>query len=482
MTVPQRPASIIGRVSHSPAAPFLAALLFYILTLAPTVLWGDDAEYQRRAYTLEIDAGMRGHPLYLYWAHLFTRLPVGDVAYRVNLCSAFGAAIGVALVWATLRRLGASGRAAWLGAGALAVSHAYWMHAVRAEVYSSYLALFALSLWAGVRWLEERRAGWLALAAGALALSLPVHLLGLTALPALALLFLRCRSPRQALAGAAGFVAGLLPLAGLTLATSSAPQLVVGISGTAMSLLAPARWPRDAAWGLGYLLYQFPLGILLIIPGARRLACSRPWALAFLALAGLGDAAFAFDFQAPDRYVFYLPLYLVLALSIGAGVEALSTRWLAGAWLAAGVVALPVALYLALPMGLNALKLNPLGLRDLPYRNGNLFHLLPAKVGYDGGRQFGQQVLAELPPAALVLADATIRQNLLYFQGVEGLRPDVEVVEIYAGQGRQAPFIEEQIGRRPVFLGAIDAYVDRTEIEARWRIEPYGLIYQVLQR
>ena len=452
----------LSRWAGRPAAASLAALALYAATLAPTVLWGDDAAFQRRAFTLELGAGVTDHPLYLVWAHRFTRLPFGDVAFRVNLCSAVGASAGVGVVYAILRQLGVRRRAAWIGAGALAVSQAYWAHAVRAEVYSAYLALFALFLLAGVRW----------------SLSLSVHLLGLTALAGLILLLARSRDPGDAAVGLGGLAAGLLPL-GVFVWLAGRLELAGQVADTARNLLAPWRWPADAALGLGFLLYQFPLSAALAAPGLGRLRTGRKWAALFLLLVCLGSAAFAFDFQAPDRYVFYLPAYVVIAIWIGVGADwLLSRRWPAAALGAASLLA-PVILYVALPLSLNALRLNPFGLRQLPYRDGNLFHLLPAKAGYVGPRIFGETVLRSLPERAVVLADHTIRQNLLYFQAVEGLRRDVEVVEIYSGRGEQAAYIQEVVGQRPVFLGAVDSYLDREEIERRFAIEPYGLIYRV---
>jgi len=465
---------------------FLTVLIFYLLTLAPTVLWGDDAEFQRRAYTLDLGAGVRGHPLYIVWAHAFTKLPVGDIALRVNLCSAVSAAAGVALVYALLRRR-MGGGAALAGAGALALSQAYWMHAVRAEVYSTYLVLFALSLYAGVRWLDERRPAWLGLCAFVLAVACSVHLLALTALPALVFLLIwsvwQGRSWSSLACGLGGFALGLLPLA-FFLSLAGSTELLGQLTATLQASLSPqpARWGKDALLGAGYLLYQFPLTLPLAVSGVWSLWRSERPLCIYLALAGLGSALFAFDFQVPDRYVFYLPAYLIVALFIGEGAAPILKRRPARGRLLAAAVAAPLALYLLLPLGLNALDLNPLGLRDLPYRNGNLFHLLPAKTAYWGPRTFGETVLRSLPAGALLLADATIRQNLLYLQSVERLRPDVEVVEIYAGQGRQAPFIAAEISRRRVFVGALDRYLDWQEIEAQYRIEPFGLVYEVMSQ
>src|SRR5437867_2640345 len=107
------------------AAVGAGAFVLYLATLAPTVLWGDDAELQRRAFTGEIAPGLRGHPLWVVVAHLFTRLPIGDVAFRANLLCAFFAAIAVGLTFAAAWTLTRSASASAIAAGALGVSHTF---------------------------------------------------------------------------------------------------------------------------------------------------------------------------------------------------------------------------------------------------------------------------------------------------------------------------------------------------------------------
>lgn len=469
------------RWARWPGLPFLTAFAFYLITLAPTLLWGDAAEFQRRAYTLELGAGITDHPLYLVWAHLFTRLSLGDVAWRVNFCSAVGASAGIGIVHHLLRSLNASSRAAWIGAGALTVSQAYWTHGVRAEVYSTYTALFALFLLAGVRWLHTRRAGWLALASVVLSLSLSVHVLALTAVLGLFALYIHARDARQIYSGLAALIVGALPLT-LFLLLANGNNLGWQLWQTIQISPTPTRWPADALFLAGFLLYQFPLAILLSPWGIRRLwRESRPM-LAFLGLTWLGNVFAVFDLQVPDRHVFYLPAFVVTALLIGLGVDGLAVRLKPRALLEAACIALPAIIYTTLPVGLNAARLNPFDFRDLPYRNGNLFHLLPATTGYAGPRLFGEDVLGSLPAHSVVLADHTIRQNLLYLQAVESRRPDVEVVEIYGGKGQQLPYLQRVSGDRPAFVGAIDRYLDRDEILTEFELVPFGLIYRAIPR
>src|SRR4030095_16331863 len=99
---------------------FIAAFVLYLRTLAPSLLYGDSAEFQTIAYTLGI-GHPTGYPIYVLLAKLFTFLPVGEIAYRVNLFSAFCAALTVGVVFFILRKLGAMHTGAVYGSLALAL-------------------------------------------------------------------------------------------------------------------------------------------------------------------------------------------------------------------------------------------------------------------------------------------------------------------------------------------------------------------------
>ena len=70
--------------------PFiLPFFLFYLFSLHPTVSAGDSGELITAAYTLGI-AHPPGYPLWTILGKIFTIIiPFGNIAYRVNLMSAF---------------------------------------------------------------------------------------------------------------------------------------------------------------------------------------------------------------------------------------------------------------------------------------------------------------------------------------------------------------------------------------------------------
>jgi hypothetical protein len=141
----------------------LAVLALYVATLAPTTAMWDASEYITAAYILGIPHPP-GNPLFVLLGRVASLLPVGSVAYRVNLlaavCSAAAAGIWflvaerVLAQWidvAWVRRLGAI-LAAVLGATAFTV----WNQSVVNEkVYTVALAFFAVVSWLTVRWCDD---------------------------------------------------------------------------------------------------------------------------------------------------------------------------------------------------------------------------------------------------------------------------------------------------------------------------------------
>src|ERR1051326_5654380 len=64
-------------------AVFLAALLVYIWTLAPTVTLVDSGELIVAAHGLGV-AHPPGFPLWLILAHLFSLIPIASIVFRIN--------------------------------------------------------------------------------------------------------------------------------------------------------------------------------------------------------------------------------------------------------------------------------------------------------------------------------------------------------------------------------------------------------------
>ena len=188
---------------------FIVSLTLYLTTLAPSVvtLFDDSLEFQLVTFQLGI-AHPTGYPLYTILGKLFTYLPIGNVAYRVNLMSAVFGAGTVALLYLLILQVVApreGGRTSifvplWpthlgavIGAVLFSVGLVFWQQATIAEVYTlnaffvAILLLLAASLPFASPEQQERRILWLAFLYG---LSLTHHRTMLLLLPALVLYLL----------------------------------------------------------------------------------------------------------------------------------------------------------------------------------------------------------------------------------------------------------------------------------------------------
>ena len=83
---------------------FLASLTLYLKTLVPTLYWGDSGEFATTSYFLGIPH-QPGYPLYNLLGKLFTYLPVGNVAFRMNIISALFAALTVMAVYLVVLKI-----------------------------------------------------------------------------------------------------------------------------------------------------------------------------------------------------------------------------------------------------------------------------------------------------------------------------------------------------------------------------------------
>ncbi|MFQ5613047.1 MAG: protein O-mannosyl-transferase family [Anaerolineae bacterium] len=463
--------------------PGAAAGALYLATLAPSLLWGDSAGFQLRAYRGELHSGTLGHPLWVLLAHRFVRwLPGADPAWKANLLSAAAGALAVLFVAVIIYQISGSLSGAVLGAGVLAISHTFWLHAVIAEVYTLHLCFVAAAAW--LIGLEGRASGrWTDLLAWLLlGLSVSVHLLTLPLLPAfLYFTFARRRAGRIAASLVAGML-GLLPFIYWELTAPSKREL-----GNSLAILtaplSPAFWtasPRYLGLGLAYGGYQFLLSAPVGLWGLRVMwRWHRRWAWFWL-LWLLGSLGFAFTHRVPDQFVFYLPAWLAFAVCCGVGYgDLLGRMWAARRWqplLLAALIAwgAPVVAYRlaaeAVPRAGSGLPLRP-----IPYRDAARFFFWPPKGGEAGARQYVDQVFSALPPGSLLVADWTLYAPLVYAQEVEGRRPDVELLGDPFVPGPD--YLLGQPPARALYLADANRYYPLAALEQGFELRQEGVLY-----
>jgi hypothetical protein len=439
---------------------FLACvvLALYLRTLGPTVGQADTFEFQVVAPTLGV-AHPTGYPLYVLSGKLFSLLPFGSVAWRVNLTSAIFGTGAVLVLYQLISRLTRRPLVAVSAALAFAFSRIFWSQAVVAEVYTLhnlFVAGLMLLLLEGVsgNWRvsysrREAVGGSGAQGAGAtkrwtlnplyalsllLGLSFANHLTTALLLPAVALtiLFVRPRlRQREWLIAVVLFLLGLALYAYIYLRW---PMLHQGVW---MSLDEFWRYVtgqqfggalRLDAWRTDPTRYQIvgrllrePFGWPGLILGAIGLVWlvvkSGRVALVTL-LVFLTYVWYALNYYVPDVAVFMLPAHLVLATWIGVGMAALMELVIEGR--DKGVERPGICA--SYSIAISFLWLLPLWLlwTNLP---------LVDQSGERDAYAWGERVLdLPLAPKSAILADSVRIAPLYYLQRIEGRRPDLDVL------------------------------------------------------
>jgi hypothetical protein len=190
---------------------FLFALWVFVSTMEPTASFWDCGEFISCSYKL-MAPHPPGAPLFLLVGRFFSLFAsdTSQVAYMVNLVSAVSSALTVLFLFWSITLLAKKLLPAVdntytsiqtvtimacgvIGATAYTFSDSFWFSAVEAEVYAMSSFFTAVVFWAILKWEshadEEGSDRWLILIAYLVGLSIGVHLLNLTAIPALALVF-----------------------------------------------------------------------------------------------------------------------------------------------------------------------------------------------------------------------------------------------------------------------------------------------------
>lgn len=465
----------------------VGALSIYLRTLAPDILYGDSAEFQTLAYTLGV-AHPTGYSMYMFMARLLGYLPIGTLAWRINLLSAVAAAGTVAGIfllgcYVTKRRL-----AAVFGSFALLISYTFWSQAVIAEVYTVgtlWWVLVMLALW---HWGQRpfARQGWLFTAALLGGLSLGLHLYSVLIAPAALFYFIRVVRERDdwrrlALMGIAGTAVGL----GLFLLSFYAIDLRQSVTGYDYT----AQYPSGTAWGVtaadmqtfwqrlyqsitapqwqaamfpgglgfmasrfGFYLFRllaFEFGLISIIAavvGWRAIRHQNRQIAGFLLLGFLTILFLVINYEPGDKHIFYLPTYITLVVAAIAGFDRLLGRVEQWHWTRQPIGQTAVLLIFVLLIGQHFWPSRLGALADgkasfvtetYPYPVDDLAE----------PRRYAEAIANSLPDDAFVLMEWRTLYAVFYVTAVEQGRTGIEMAEPtpYRTEGHVQPPLVAQI-------------------------------------
>ena len=468
-------------------------------TAYPTITWWDSSSYSLAANTLGVTSSP-GSLLLTLLGWPLSRLPLGLApAHVLNLFAGVLAAIAAGLVYVIavclLRNVGTTGGddasaatrvGAALGALTFAFSATLWEHAVKFTPYVLTAVFTALILLAMVRWWEDADRPdawrWLALLALLFGLDFSVHRTNALLIPgALAWILVRhpptLLRPRSWLAGGGGLAAGL-----------AVHLLVIPIAARTQSplnMFEPTNWSRFwdyvslAQVGGGFLIELWPrnsgvwsvqvtdflrilgdnffyratpmrilgwlpaliavLGLFMLWRRSRRLG------MAFTLVLFLHAAMTVVYFNIPANYFrpfdrHYLPVFVTFAVAIACGLN-VATRQVfhfatrgrrgAAAFGAASIVFVPAA------------------------------QLAGNWTAHDASdryfaRDYAANALEALPPNAIYFtAGDNDTFPVMYLQAVEGVRPDVRVVNL--SLAKASWYVDQIVRRDPSFPVALSS-------------------------
>ena len=491
------------------AAAVVAVLAFgiYLRTMLPSTGFWDTGEAQTVPPTLSI-FHPTGFPTYELLGWLWTRLPIGEVAWRMNLLSAVCMALASGFVTLTAGNLiqqrsrALAAAAAGVAGAAFAFASEPWENATRADVHAVNVLFVSIVVWLLFTWRAAERAespragGWLVAAAAAFGVGIGAHpLVGLLAIGIGVWLFVVDRGFWRrwrliALCAAVLAVGIIGPYAFLWVRAISDPEpplfyarpdtwerfryvvFAEQFSGLFREFRSPlSDLPEKWADAERVLSVQFvPPGWLLVAVGAAIVAARSLGTFAVVLLWVVGNVVYSMNFRDGDIDRYYMPSVAVLAPLLGVAIATI------GAACAQAVAEVGRRLVTSLD-----------GRRRLAALAGGLVLLLGAAIpsaslvtGYEAhdsstnrdADAWVASVHELLPPNAVVVSWWSYSTALWHHRWVLGERPDLTIIDerdiLDDGYRTMNNAIRAHFGRRAVYVVLPDW--ERRAVTERWEL------------
>ncbi len=226
---------------------FFFLLYLYTCSHSPNMA-GDSPELVAGSYSLGV-VHPPGYPLYTLIGFLFSRLPFGNIAFRVNLTSVIYHTLALLLFYVCTLKITGSRVTASIACAALGFSPLFWFYSLMAEVFPLNDLFIVVILYTAIRsrerWQEGDISGSfrrLLLLSFLLGLSLCNHQTIIFLFPAALLIALQpllhnLRKVRFAALFTTAFLLGLLPYVYLPLSASRGPYVNFGDPSTLKDFL-----------------------------------------------------------------------------------------------------------------------------------------------------------------------------------------------------------------------------------------------------
>jgi hypothetical protein len=434
-----------------------------------------------------------GYPLYLTLGSLWSKIPVGDVGYRMNLFSAFMGALTIFLADRSLRKCGVSGWASLGALGLLATGTFFWGMSLIAEVYTLHTALMAGFVFAMLCWREKPSPFRITLVGLLAGMGLAHHAAFILLIPG-ALFFLLSTSRRQLLTlkslgyALVGLMLGLSFYLYLPIRYAAQPafnyagvydadlvfhpvnlQTLQGlwwlVSGSAFTGQMFA-YTGAQVWGevvhfaqelaRAFFFVGIGPGLLGLFMSFKR---DRYMAVMF-ALMFAFSAGFFINYSVIDKNTMFLPAYLVFAWWVGIGLQTI-LDWLKNNDHDHALLWEKVILKGALPV---------LVLFSLAWN----WRLVDLSNDWSA-RARGEAILQRVQSGALVIGWWDTVPVIQYLQLVEGRRPDVQALNrFFIAPHDLRTLVQKEVEYQPVYIDS-----PSKDLLQDLDVDEVGPIYQI---
>jgi hypothetical protein len=481
----------------------IAALALYVRTLAPSLLWGDSAEFQTLSYTLGM-THPSGYMTQIMLGKLFTYIPVGNIAYRVNLMSAFFGGLAVAEAYLIVRLLGGWRIPALSASILLTLTEGFWWRALVAESYAPAAGMLATVWLLMLLWRQTGKWGYLFLAGVAGGLSLGIHsTVVMTAPSVFVFMALTARRREEWFAAAAGALLGAVITLGFFLYLDSndpASSIYNTVYRTNMSALglSPdefdtslerffALFPANHFWSYYFTatpaeigrrlveyLSNFPFwAFVFVLIGAWRLLKDQLAEGLYPLLAFLLIWGFAVTVSFSIYREFYVPVAVITSVWFGVGASRLLEWWsrlrIPGQSLLAIGGSIFMILLVALPVWHARKDLMPAIKNGYPLfvRRDHVYPIFaPDKAIHDA-----RKIITRVEENAIIFAPWDKLYSYVYTAYIEDGKTGISFHEAWSTEEEKLAdsaiaYIEQNMDTRPIYF-TINMYglTDRYQVE-----------------
>ena len=412
-------------------------LIIYAFTAAPGVTLEDSGDFINGVLTLGI-VHPPGYPLYTVLGHLFSFLPLGDPAFRVNLFSALWGALCLGIMFLNFRILSIGSLYALFAPLCLGFTGVFWSKAVVAEVYTFNGFLLASIVFWILSYNRDKKKFQLYLAFLTTGLTLSNHY-PLTILSGVGLVFLLDRRDLKLwdfVKGSLLLGLGLTPYLYLFIqAMNPDVQYNFGKNtdfGMVVDHILRKNYPSQfggtlwdkciLAWSyLKSLIAGFWFSSLFLFSGIilsfrQRWRYRYPFLLAALApsLGLILILAVPSHDQQFKSYLldFSVPSYLFFSIFLAVGLQMLMSRYVKASW-----ARISLLVILLIPQVV-------INFRTTSHHNDHLVHL------------WGTEILNSLPPNSILILCAPGNFAIQSLHLTRGIGPEVTVYDRFSGYTR----------------------------------------------